>query len=260
MIDLDSALAAAEAAADVAAAAIRPFFRASLAVEVKGDASPVTIADRAAEEAMRAVLGARFPAHGVLGEELGAAETSAPLVWVLDPLDGTRAFITGRPTFGTLISLLAEGVPILGVIDQPVTGERWVGVRGRPSRFRGPFGGRIGCRSCPDLAAAELACTSPEMLAPAEKAAFAKLSARCRRVSWGGDCYAYGLLALGFIDVIAEADLKPWDWAALVPVIEGANGAVTDWQGRKLTLASPGQVLAVGDPALTSQAAALLTG
>ena len=163
--EMDRLIAAAEAAADVAGAVVRPFFRAGLAADLKADRSPVTIADRTAEQAMRAVLSERFPEHGVLGEEFGLDRPQARLRWVLDPIDGTRAFITGRPTFGTLIALLDGDRPILGVIDQPVTRERWVGASGRPTRFSGTLGGRAGCRGCPTLAVAELSCTSAEMMA-----------------------------------------------------------------------------------------------
>lgn len=247
---------AAEAAADVAAAAVRPFFRAGLGAELKGDESPVTVADRSAELAMRAVLSQRFPDHGVLGEEFGLERPGASLRWVLDPIDGTRAFITGRPTFGTLIALLADGVPVLGVIDQPISGERWVGVVGRPTSFRGGRG-RVGVRGCGTLAEAELSATSPEMFGDALPR-FRRLQGGVRRTSWGGDCYAYGLLALGGIDVIAEADLKIWDWAAILPVVEGAGGRVTDWQGAALREGGPGQVLAVGDPGLLAGAVGFL--
>ncbi len=255
--DADELIAAAEAAADVAGAVVRPFFRAGVAIDAKSDRSPVTIADRTAELAIRAVLSERFPDHGILGEEFGLLRPEAPLRWVLDPIDGTRAFITGRPTFGTLIALLDDGVPILGVIDQPVTNERWIGAAGRPTRFRGPFGGRAGCRRCPRLADAELSCTSPEMLG-AEMPRWQRLAAAVRRNYWGGDCYAHGLLALGQIDIIAERDNKLWDWAALVPVVEGAGGRVTDWSGQPLRPGSDGSVLAVGDPALLPQALAVL--
>jgi len=250
-------IAAAEAAADVAAAAIRPFYRQNLNAELKPDASPVTIADRTAELAMRAVLSQRFPGHGILGEEFGLDRPEARLRWVLDPIDGTRAFITGRPTFGILVALLDGGTPVLGVIDQPVTGERWIGVAGQPTRFRGAHG-QAGCRSCPGLDQAELSCTAPEIFTPAQTTAWRRLAAATRRVSWGGDCYAYGLLALGAIDVIAEPDLKVWDWAALVPVIEGAGGRMTDWLGRTLHPDGDGSALAVGDPALLAPALALL--
>ena len=254
---LDRLIAAAEAAADVAGAVVRPFFRAGLAADVKPDRSPVTIADRSAEQAMRAVLAERFPGHGILGEEFGLDRPEARFRWVLDPIDGTRAFITGRPVFGTLIGLLDGEQPILGVIDQPVTGERWVGAAGRPTRFAGPFGGRAGCRRCPVLADAELSCTTPDMPGVGDPP-WQRLAASVRRVSWGGDCYAYGLLALGHIDVIAESDMKPWDWTALVTVIEGAGGRVTDWSGQPLRATGDGRVLAVGDPDLLAPAIALL--
>jgi myo-inositol-1(or 4)-monophosphatase len=168
---------------------------------------------------------------------------------VLDPIDGTRAFITGRPTFGTLVALLDGDTPMVGVIDQPVTGERWIGASGRPTVFSGPLGGRIGTRACPDPGHAELSATSPEMFGP-DLPRFQKLAAQVRRTYWGGDCYAYGLLALGQIDVIAECDLKPWDWAALLPVIAGAGGRLTDWQGNPPRQDGDGRVIAVGDPAL----------
>ncbi len=247
--DTDRLIAAASAAADVAGAVIRPFFRAGVDTDVKADRSPVTIADRTAEQAMRAVLTERFPDHGVLGEEFGLDRADAAFRWVLDPIDGTRAFITGRPTFGTLIALFQDDRPILGVIDQPVTGERWIGAVGRPTVFRGSFGGKAGCRSCPNLADAELSCTSPEMLG-ADTSRWERLRRGVRRNYWGGDCYAHGLVALGQIDIVAENDMKVWDWGALVPVIEGAGGSVTDWQGKPLDPEGGGYVLSVGDKAL----------
>jgi myo-inositol-1(or 4)-monophosphatase len=254
---MDALIAAAEAAADAAGAVVRPFFRAGVAADLKTDRSPVTIADRTAEQVMRAVLRERCPDHGLLGEEFGEEQPETKLRWVLDPIDGTRAFITGRPTFGMLVALFDGDRPVLGVIDQPVTGERWIGATGRPTMFRGPLGGRAGCRACPSLAAAELSCTSPEMLG-ADMARWQRLAAAVRRNYWGGDCYAHGLLALGQIDIVAEADMKVWDWAPLVPVIEGAGGRVTDWQGRPLRPGGDGRVLSVGDPALLPQAVALL--
>lgn len=257
-MELADAIMAAEAAADAAGAAIRPLFRSRLLVEAKGDASPVTEADRAAERVMRGVLAARFPAHGLWGEEYGADRADVEWVWVLDPIDGTRAFVTGRPLFGTLVGLLHRGRPVLGVIDQPVTGERWVGVAGQPTRFRSALGGVAGSRPCTKLAEAELSCTSPDMFAPTERVGFDRLRGAVRRVTWGGDCYAYGLLALGLVDVVAEAGMQPWDWAALVPVIEGAGGRVTGWDGAPLTPGCDGRVLAVGDPALLPAAIALL--
>jgi myo-inositol-1(or 4)-monophosphatase len=260
---MDRLIAAAEAAADAAGAAIRPFFRAGtdspLDADLKADRSPVTVADRDAERAMRAVLAERFPGHGIQGEEFELERPGARLRWVLDPIDGTRAFLTGRPTFGTLVALLDGETPLLGIIDQPVTGERWVGAAGRRTRFRGPLGGTVGCRPCAALGRAELSCTSPEMLDAAETPRWRRLAAAARRVSWGGDCYAYGLLALGQIDVVAEGDMKVWDWAALPPVVEGAGGRVTDWEGRRLRTGGVARVLAVGDPALLPRAVAAIS-
>jgi histidinol phosphatase-like enzyme (inositol monophosphatase family) len=254
---VDDWVEAAEAAADVAGAVIRPLFRSRLRAELKADRTPVTIADRSAEQAMRAVLAQRFPEHGIEGEEFGIDRPQARWRWVLDPIDGTKAFITGRPLFGTLVALMDAGRPILGVIDQPVTGERWIGLAARPTRFRGPLGGEAGCRNCPALAEAELSCTGPHLLGT-DAPRWQRLADAVRRVSWGGDCYAYGLLALGHIDLIAEATMKPWDWAALVPVIEGAGGRITDWTGAPLRPAGDGRVLAVGDPSLLAPAVAAL--
>ncbi|POF64283.1 histidinol phosphate phosphatase [Novacetimonas maltaceti] len=251
-------IAAAQAAADVAACIVRPFFRAGVPADDKADQSPVTIADRTAERAIRAVIGERLPHHGIMGEEFGIERPDAAYRWVIDPVDGTRAFLTGRPTFGTLIALLHEGVPVLGIIDQPVTGERWIGVRGEPTRYLSRLAGQAGTRPCPALDRAELSCTSPEILEGSHRARWDALSRAVKRVSWGGDCYAYGLLALGQVDVIAECTMKPWDWAALVPVVEGAGGSMTDWAGQPLRLDGDGTVLALGNPALLPQACRLL--
>jgi histidinol phosphatase-like enzyme (inositol monophosphatase family) len=242
-------VATATAAADAAGAVIRPFFRGIVAADLKSDQTPVTIADRNAELAMRAELNRRCPECGILGEEFGVERAEARLRWVLDPIDGTRAFITGRPTFGTLIALLEDDTPIVGIIDQPVTGERWIGAVNRPAAFSGKLGGQIGTRACPDLSHAELSATSPEMFGT-DLPRFRSLAAQVRRNYWGGDCYAYGLLALGQIDVIVECDLKPWDWAALLPVIHGAGGRLTDWQGNPPRSDGDGRVIAVGDPTL----------
>jgi myo-inositol-1(or 4)-monophosphatase len=248
----ESIVATALLAADAAGEVIRPYFRAPMTAELKGDLSPVTRADREAEQAMRAVIAEQHPNHGLLGEEFGLERGGSDWRWVLDPIDGTRAFITGRPTFGTLIALLHGGVPVLGIIDQPVTGERWIGVAGEPTRFTGDFGGTVGARNCPFLSDAELSATSPEMMGEAWPR-WQGLARKVRRTSWGGDCYAYGLLALGQIDVVAERDLKVWDWAALVPVVEGAGGHMCDWRGERLTLESKGDAVAVGDARLLAQ-------
>jgi len=244
-------LAVALAAADAAAEAVRPYFRMGIEADDKADDSPVTLADRAAEQAMRAVLAEHCPDHGIIGEEFGETAAGADgLRWVLDPIDGTRAFITGRTTFGTLIALLDGDWPVLGIIDQPITRERWIGIEGRPTEFTGPLGGKIGGRPCPSLAQAELSCTSPDIFSAETRPRFERLRRAVRRTSWGGDCYGFGLLALGQIDLIVEEDLKPWDWAALVPVITGAGGSITDWTGAPLRLGTSGRVIALGNPSL----------
>lgn len=250
-------LAIAGAALDASGAAIKPYFRAGVAADPKADDSPVTVADRRAEEILREILGEKFPDYGILGEEFPPVNAGARRVWVIDPIDGTRAFITGRPSFCTLLGLLEEGVPVLGFIDQPITGERWAGGRGVPARFAGPLGGRIGPRGVTRLQDAELSSTAPEMFGAALPR-FDRLKARCRRMYWGGDAYGYGLLALGQVDIVAECGLKTWDWAALAPVVEAAGGVITDWAGAPLKLGCDGSVLAAATPQLHSAALAAL--
>lgn len=250
-------IAAALAAVDAAGAVLRPLFRTQIAADIKQDDSPVTEADRRAEQVMRATLRAHTPDIGIIGEEFPAERLGEDWCWAIDPIDGTRAFITGRPSFGTLVALLRDGVPVIGVIDQPVTGERWVGVQGAPTLFTGPLGGQVGCRPCGDLALAELSATSPEIFG-ADWPRFNALAGQARRVVWGGDCYGYGLLALGMVDMVAESGLKLWDWAALVPVVEGAGGLMRDWDGQILRAGGDGRALAVGDGALLAPALAAL--
>ncbi|MGS0647810.1 inositol monophosphatase family protein [Komagataeibacter melomenusus] len=254
----DAVLEAALAAADVARSVVLPFFRRGVLADDKADASPVTIADRTAERAIRAVLSERLPGFGIMGEEFGLEGGESPYRWVIDPIDGTRAFLTGRPTFGTLIALLHNEVPLLGIIDQPVTGERWVGLRGEATRFLSTLPGTPRTRACADVGRAELSCTAPEILDAPHRPGFDALAQAARRTSWGGDCYAYGLLALGQIDIIAECTMKIWDWAALVPVVEGAGGSMTDWAGQPLRADGDGTVLALGDAGLLPRASGLL--
>lgn len=230
--------------ADAAGAVIRPYFRADLETIDKLDESPVTIADREAESAMRALLAEHAPSHGVIGEEHGRVNEDAEHVWVLDPIDGTKAFITGKPLFVTLIALLHRGRPVLGIIDQPILGDRWIGAAGQPTTFRGS---PARARPCPSLAQARLSTTGPQYFTEAGKRAFDRAAGRAKLLSFGGDGYQYGLVASGSLDVVIEEGLKLHDFAAVVPVIEGAGGSVTDWQGRPLDLNSRGEVLAVGD-------------
>jgi inositol-phosphate phosphatase/L-galactose 1-phosphate phosphatase/histidinol-phosphatase len=255
--DLDAYLALAAELADAAGAAIRPYFRTPLAVDDKADLSPVTAADRAAEAAMRQLIAARFPAHGIIGEEYGPERADSEFVWVLDPIDGTKSFISGVPLFGTLIALAQGGRPILGIIDQPISRERWVGAAGRATTHNGS---PVHCRLCHGVAAATIFATSPDMFRGADAASFARVAGAAKLVRYGGDCYAYGLVALGFIDVVIEASLKPYDFGPMLPVVEGAGGIATDWQGAPLDLSSDGRVLIAGDKRTHSEALALLNG
>ena len=257
--DLTLCLRTARLCADRARKAVSPHFRSGLTVDDKSDESPVTRADREAETAMRTLIEQHHPDHAILGEEFGFSGVKSDFVWVLDPIDGTRAFITGRPSFATLVALFYKGRPVLGIIDQPFTQERWIGVEGEKTIFESShMPGAAGTRPCLALDRAELSCTSPDMLVSPYDRRFAGLKSTTRRTSWGGDAYGYGLLALGQLDIIAECTMKPWDWGALVPVVAGAGGIVTDWQGNELTLDSDGTVLACGDRALLPQAVASL--
>lgn len=241
-------IALAHRLAEAAGAAIRPFWRSEFHLETKADASPVTAADRAAEAAMRQILSAERPGDGIIGEEYGNERPAAARQWVLDPIDGTTSFVAGRPIFGTLIALMQDGWPLLGIIDQPISGERWVGAAGRPTTFNGDT---ARARLCPDLSDAVLGTTSPHAFSAHDGEHFLNLAGKVasRRIIYGGDCYTYGLLAAGHVDIVVEAGLKLHDFAALVPVIEGAGGMMTDWAGEPLNADSDGHVIALGDPA-----------
>jgi len=243
----------AEELADLSGKTILPHFRERIAVHNKlGDAGfdPVTEADRAAEDVIRARVRERYPAHGVMGEEHGAERGSSPLTWVIDPIDGTRAFMCGMAQWGTLIALNDGQRPVIGVLDQPHTRERWVASAGRSS-FRDGQGRQVALktRPCPSLSAAVMSTTSPVgYFSDAEQAAFWALSAQARLTRFGGDCYAYGLLAMGFIDLIVESSLQPWDVQALIPIVENAGGVMTTWAGGSAQ--NGGRVVACGDAAL----------
>lgn len=246
-----TALAMAKAAAEVATR----YFRRPIPVDDKADKSPVTVADREIEQTLRKILAAERPADGVIGEEYGADRPDAAALWVIDPIDGTKGFITGSLGFGTLIGLLVEGVPVLGVISQPVTGEVWLGAAGRPTTLNGrPVATRTG--RC--LADAYLFASSPSMFARGEEAdSFARLSDAAKYTRFGQDCYAYGLLSSGFTDLVCEADLKLHDYTALVPVVAGAGGVITAWDGSPLSFVfgrPPARVIAAGSAELHAEA------
>ncbi|HEY9103654.1 histidinol-phosphatase [Chitinimonas sp.] len=248
-------LALAHRLADAARTAILPHYRTGIEIDDKADASPVTLADRGAEQAMRALLEAALPEHGIIGEEFGRIREDAEWVWVLDPVDGTKSFIVGRPTFCTLIGLLHHGKPVLGIIDQAVLGERWVGVAGQGSKLNGQ---PVRVSTVSALSAARLGSTGPQYLPGAVGERFAALQSQCRFTVWGGDAYLYALLASGGYDLVVESGLKLHDFAALAPVVIGAGGVMTDWQGRELNLHSAGDVLVAATPALHAAASQLL--
>ena len=247
----------AEALAEVSGEVLRRYYRTPVDVDQKPDLSPVTIADRETESILRERIEAAFPAHGILGEEFGAIREEARYVWVLDPIDGTKAFITGKPLFGTLIGLLRDNAPFLGLIDQPILNERWVGMRGQETLFNGK---PAKTRACLNVGLAAMYSTAPGMFEGDDAEAYGRLKKRVRYPLFGTDCYGYGLLALGFADLVVEAKLKNHDFCPIVPIVEGAGGRMTDWQGRPLGPDSDGRVLAAGDATLYEAALAILRG
>ena len=238
---------------------ILPFFRTSLGIENKNtghDLDPVTEADRAAEAVMRRLIKANFPQHGIVGEEFGDERTDAEYVWVLDPIDGTKSFISGLPIWGTLIALMRHGVPAFGMMHQPYIGERFTG-DGGAATYTGPSGKRkLAVRRCASLADATLFTTSPRLMNESDRALFERAEATVRLSRYGGDCYAYCMLAAGHLDLVIETELKPYDIAALVPIITGAGGVVTTWDGKPAQ--GGGRIVAAGDRRVHEAALKLL--
>jgi myo-inositol-1(or 4)-monophosphatase len=261
-LEFGALLATAHALADTAAAVILPHFRTGGAVDHKGGdlIDPVTVADRDAETAIRGKLAQTYPAHGVLGEEFEALNPQAEYCWVIDPIDGTRSFILGLPLWGTLIGLTRGGTPLLGLMDQPFTGERfWSGERESFFRHGGGAPQTIRARACGKLADALLATTSTDFFTSEdEHVRFAALSRAVRLRRFGGDCYNYCLLAMGLIDLVVEAGLQPFDIIPLIPIIERAGGIVTNWEGGDPR--GGGRILAAGDRRLHEAAIKVLSG
>jgi len=247
--------------ATVSGETIRPFFRSALGIENKsasGGFDPVTAADRAAEAAMRALIKRTFPEHGVIGEEFGADRPDAEYVWVLDPIDGTKSFICGLPAWGTLIALTRRGEPIYGMMHQPFTREQFSG-DGSGARYRGPAGNRtLRVRPCAALGDAIMLTTSPLLMNEADRQAFRRVEQQVRLSRYGGDCYAYCVLAAGHVDLLIETELKPHDVLALIPIIEGAGGIMTTWDNGRPH--NGGRIVAAGDKRVHAQAMAVLNG
>jgi myo-inositol-1(or 4)-monophosphatase len=233
------------------------YFRTRLDVIDKADESPVTIADREVEAAMRKRIGERYPDHGILGEEHGRAATDAEFVWVLDPIDGTRSFISGSPLWGVLIALLWRGRPVLGLIDVPVTGERWFGIAGQGTSLNGVAARASGVTA---LADACLYSTSPDIFDADGWERFERVRKQTKMRRFGGDCYSYGLLASGHIDLVIESGLQPYDYLAIVTVLAEAGAVITDWEGQPLTMASNGNVVAAANATLHAEALKVLRG
>ena len=240
---------------------ILPFFRTSLSIDNKSnshDFDPVTEADRAAEAVMRRLIKSNFPQHGIVGEEFGSEREDAEYVWVLDPIDGTKSFIAGFPIWGTLIALLHKGTPVFGMMHQPYVGERFYGDNGS-AQYRGPSGERkLAVRRCASLKEATSFTTSPKLMNAADRAAFGRIEDSVQLSRYGGDCYSYCMLAAGHLDLVVETELKSYDIAALIPIITGAGGIVTTWDGKPAQ--GGGRIIAAGDPRVHEAAIKLLNG
>jgi myo-inositol-1(or 4)-monophosphatase len=241
--------------------AILPFFRTSLGVENKnvgGSFDPVTAADRAGESAIRAMIRETFPDHGILGEEYGSERPDAEYVWIIDPIDGTKSFIAGMPIWGTLIGLTRGGKSVYGMMHQPFTRERFTG-DGGAAHYRGPAGDRdLRVRPCGGISDALLVTTSPLLMNAADREIFGRAEQSVRLSRYGGDCYAYCMLAAGHVDLVIETGLNPHDIVALIPVVTGAGGFISTWEGESAE--GGGRIIAAGDRRVYEQACAILCG
>ena len=224
-------------------------------IEIKPDSSYVTDTDKGIERELRVMIEKAFPQHGILGEEYGAQNADAEYVWALDPIDGTAAFVAGLPVFGTLIALLHDGVPVVGIIDHLVTNDRWIGAAGRATTRNGKI---VQTRKCHSLADAMLSASNPDFFRAEQRPTFERLRSRTQWRIYGGSCYSYGLLASGRTDLAIDAGLSIHDYAPYVPIIEGAGGIITDWSGYPITVHSGEQILAAGDKERHAEAIELL--
>ncbi|MBM3619283.1 MAG: inositol monophosphatase family protein [Alphaproteobacteria bacterium] len=252
---LDEWIAFAVELADTAHAMLAPAGRVRPDAETKPDRSFVTRFDLEIEARLRVLIADRYPSHGILGEEGGPTAIDAELVWVLDPIDGTAPFIAGSPVYGTLIALTHNGAPIIGVIDQAATPDRWIGARGRTTRHTD---GPCRARACDALSRAILTSSNPDFFSDRERPALDALRTATAWRIYGTACMAYGLLASGRTDLAIDTGFQVYDFAPFVPIVEGAGGAITDWEGRPLTLTSGPRVLAAGDAARHAEARALI--
>ena len=241
----------AQALADEARGITQQYFRVEQDIHRKSDGTPVTAADLEIEQKARSMIAKQYPGHGVFGEEEGEENTDSDWLWVIDPIDGTKSFTTGKRTFGCLIALLFKRKPVLGIIDMPSLEERWIGIKDQPTLYNGQ---RCHSARTNSLEDATLNATTPDMFSPDEWEVFGRVSETVRFRQFGADCYAYGLLASGFTDLVMEAGLGRFDYLALVPVVEGAGGCISDWQGKALTFDSADKALASANQELHTRA------
>jgi len=258
--ELKDRVAFAQSLADAARAVIRPYFRRRIEVTDKGAGGffdPVTEADKRAEQVMRDLIAGTYPDDGILGEEFGHRPGDSGFVWVLDPIDGTRAFIAGQPLWGTLVALERNGTPVLGILDQPFLDERFTASAGVTELRNASSTETLKTRACAELGEAVICTTHPMLhFNEADRQRYWNVEKRCRLSRYGGDCYAYALVAMGFVDLVIETDLRRWDIAPIIPIIEGAGGIVTSWDGKSPV--GGGNVVAAGDPRVHAEALKIL--
>ena len=254
MSNTDEIIATIEAALARAGEICRAYFRRPVPVDIKPDATPVSLADREVEATIRELINTRFPDHAIYGEEQGHS-AGAGGTWIIDPIDGTQSFLLGNPLFGCLVGFASDGVIEAGGLAMPALAETWLAARGGATRLNGEI---VRTSACKQLADASLWVTTPDMFDPAERAAFDAVAARVRYRRFGGDCYTYAMLAGGWSDLVIESSLKPFDVLPLVPIIEQSGGVISDWSGRPLDLESGPRVIAAATPALHAEALAVL--
>ena len=236
--------------ADASGKIIKKYFRKKIKINLKKDNTPFTKVDIEAEKIIRELILKQEPNCGFVGEETGTINMNKEYCWVVDPLDGTKSFITGKPSFGTLIGLLKNNKPVLGILNQPILNERWVGIAGVETKYNNR---KVRVRKCKSIKGAKMYATSPMMFQGRNKKIYKNVRAKIGECLFGADCYSHGLMSLGFVDVILEANLKPWDYIASASIISGAGGKITDWNDNDLNLQSDGRILATGDSNIHKQ-------
>ena len=256
-VEIDRFIECGVRAVNVSGALIRECIREPFQLEVKGDGSPATSVDQTVEDQMRGVISGEHPDHGILGEEGRAFAPDREFVWVIDPIDGTLPFLAGIPVFGTLLALLHNGVPVMGIIDMPMTADRWIGAVGRPTTRNGL---PVHTRDCADLSMALMSTSNPDYYDQSNMPALKRLKQATRFAVYGGSCMFYGQIASGRVDICIDVGFKAWDYMALIPVVQGAGGVFTDWEGRAAGLHTGSQYIAAGDPRIHEQALKILAG